>query len=192
MTLNNKISAVLGDEQIGLDIGDWGSCQYGGAEDIFNALEKVGMKELGVQATWSKVNSTTDAVKDFKEFMQQDYEDAVKLYDRPREWMNQEDKKDLVNWNKLKGTIETISDCIDWCKNEQWDLWSVAPVVSELCFDNLELHSVEKAKGAGPIMNVMAQGENNHTGFYCWLLWSHGFVGKDIAGAHEVFGDFCT
>jgi len=171
MTLNERIQSVLGDSYLGgIVLCDWGSCQYTGAYNMYKALETSGMGPLAVDVRYSNINTKEYVVAEFKECMQKD---------KQRGADNWEYFEELEEWNEMKGNIETIDDCFEWCRETSWDLWSAAPWIAEICFDNLELLNVEKAPGAGPILNIFAQGENNDTGFFCWLMKKYGFVEDD-------------
>ena len=177
MTLKERIQIVLGDSYLaGIVLCDWGSCQYTGAYNMFKALEKSGMDPLKVDVRYTNVNTKEYALDEFKRCMEHDLKRSAEKYDFAEE---------LRDWNAAKDGIKSVDDCFEFLKDQAWDLWSAAPWIAEICFDNLELLNVEKADGAGPILNVMAQGENNQTGFFCWLMSKHGFVSDE--GAFDGF-----
>ena len=171
MTLQRRIEIVLEKDYLaGIVLCDWGSCQYTGAFNMYNALERSGMGPLHVDARYSKINTKEYVVAEFKECVQQDKQRGADKWEYFEE---------LEEWNENKDKIKTIDDCFEWCRETSWDLWSAAPWIAEICFDNLELLNVDQAPGAGPILNLMAQGDNYETGFFCWLMKKHGFVEDD-------------
>jgi len=184
--LTTKIANVLGDQYLdGIVLCDWGSCQYTGAWNMFKALEKSGMTPLHVDVRYSNINTKEYVVADFKDCMetdmlknQENFHCEGKDCDCGGDW---DYRKDLENWYAVKDSIKTVADCFEYCKNQSWDLWSAAPWIAEICFDNLELLNVDQAPGAGPLLNVMVQGENYQTGFYCWLMSKHGFISDEAA-----------
>jgi hypothetical protein len=142
---------------------------------MFKALEISGMDPLHVDVRYTNINTVERVVAAFKESMQHDYERDAEKYADDKMWAT-DYADDLADWNEGKDKITDVSECMEWLKDQSWDLWGAAPWIAELCFDKLELLKVDKAPGVGPILNVFAQGENNDTGFYCWLMYKHGFI----------------
>jgi hypothetical protein len=229
--LNDRIQEILGDKAIGFDVNDWGSCQYSGALDIFNALamlesqhgrmgalEHLGIKIKGhltvnslkrvseifiaevleQQDEW--VNEDLAAAEGWKKYLTDGtypWKSPVEWFDKrtPEERVEYAQKsidsaaKDKIDWENEKANgFKSIDDIFVWTRNHSWDLWAAAPCIGPMVFPELEfVEEVEKAKGIGPIGNVMVQGLNNETGFWCWWLKSTGHVTDD-----SCFADFDT
>tara|TARA_A100001201_G_C4035173_1_gene184962 strand:- start:66 stop:794 length:729 start_codon:yes stop_codon:yes gene_type:complete len=67
----------------------------------------------------------------------------------------------------------TLEQCMEWTRDNSWDLWSAAPFIMGYQFDNLEFKPIENpAAGKGwPLLNAMIQGSESYdTGMATHLL----------------------
>jgi hypothetical protein len=155
---------------IGFDVNSWGSCQYTGALDLYNVLnkleEKFGFDEavnkIGIVFKYDKIRSFDDIKKDF-------VEDITEYYvGRGTE----EKRHQRVTVARRANNVDELFYA---CRNYAWDLWKAAPFIANLAFDNL-IYGIERAPGRGPVGNVEVQGMNYETGFCCWLLKTKGII----------------
>ena len=85
-----------------------------------------------------------------------------------------------IDWLRTKlEDVKTVTDALHFLRDWSWDLWSGAPYMVPWVFPELNLDNVPDAPGSGPVLNVMAQGENTRVGIICYLLKSYNFVTDD-------------
>lgn len=191
-------------------VNDWGSCQYSGALDMFNALEALkgqfgrdeALKIMGVSVKHYNINKDPD----FSQFLidklenledeREGYEECKKRVDSQTAEAHDQNEVDyyeklVQECADLKDKSITAYDAFHIAKNSGWDLWSAAPFIAKRMFKGLIINGITvAAPGQGPALNVLMQSHNYEIGLYCWLLWDANlFPGK----SHEdVFGDFDT
>lgn len=76
----------------------------------------------------------------------------------------------------------SVAQCIEYCGNSSWDLWSAAPFVMEYQFEGLKFKPIRNKAAATdwPPINAMIQGEESYnTGMATHLL--HKFCGVPIS-----------
>jgi len=127
-----------------------GSCQYKTIEDTYNFFMKL-INTQGLEGAENLLNITHSKPWTEKEISQ-----------NLKELLEGYEDFDLEDHSSYPPT--TISEYIDFCRNESWDLWSAAIYpFDELNFDppNSPTH--------GPVLNQMAQSENPEIGI--WLAY---------------------
>ena len=89
---------------------------------------------------------------------------------------------ELLNWVENGIADWTLKQCMEWCGNSSWDLWSAAPFIMGYQIDNLEFRPIKSPiAGEGwPLLNAMIQSEDSYdTGMATHLL--HKFCGVPIS-----------
>jgi hypothetical protein len=172
-------------------VNEWGSCQYTTAINMFDTLEHTKaflrkkkkkvitnndvLKKLDLTVAYKRITPLEEAWKKFEKEMIEYIEEMGD----PTWW---EDVK-----KELKEATPSVDAMFEIAKHQSWDLWSTAPYIANIMFENLRVGKVPKASGVGPIGNVLAQEENLSTGLHCWLLWNERLV-KD----QKAFAEFDT
>lgn len=153
-----EVIKQLGDdapELIGLDVNDWGSCQYAGALNFFNVMKAMESK-FGREQALEKM--------------------GIKV-----EFLGIRTIEELIGVELFINKLENYEQLFEVTRDQSWDLWSAAPSIAEIVFVDLKIGGVEEAPGVGPVLNVLAQSENYETGLYCWLLVSYGLIEDESA-----------
>ena len=145
----NSIKNILGDDYVGFDVNDWGSCQYSGALDTFNALNKVRPEALGIKISFQHKESVHSVRSWFIKYCQEYYNDPIFDY------------KDKEETQQRLNNLTDIESMFNFARNSAWDLWSAAPLIAEEVFCGLKIETKD---------NI------DKTGIYCWLLCVNGFV----------------
>jgi len=170
-SLHEKVIQVLGDQLLGCDIGEWGSCQYGTANDMYRALSLLekergrmgALKALGLEL---KGHLTVMPMVEVSKVFIEEEKEAWGTGDP-------EDEEMLEN---LPESFNSADEIFIYCRDQAWDLWSAAPAIGGTFYPELEIVGMEASPGVGPIFNVLAQNENYEVGFWCWWLESTGIV----------------
>lgn len=166
-------------------VNEWGSCQYTGALNMFNALETLtkkhgkeeAFKMLHLHASHKGVTPVKVAWATFRR----------EMLEVGREMDYTKIEINAINsW--FQRTPPSVDAMFTFCREHSWDLWGTAPFVAKLIFKGL-VTEASTAPGTGPIMNVAVQSENYNVGLCCWLLWNEGLI---TDSPEKVFGGFDT
>lgn len=178
-----KQAAKLMDKHIGqfqkrisknkIQVCDLGSCQYDMASATYHfALGALKISRPLFEQLFQIKYTKEYTLPEFLSFLQGILDE---------EWESFKDDEDWMAVNRKKPVIKSIEDYYEWCKDNAWDLWSAA----ESPLESME-HTELELPAFGPILNVMVQGDNWHTGLY--IAYTTFLFGTDIA----AFADFDT
>jgi hypothetical protein len=148
-------------------VADWGSCQYDEAAEIYHKLLSKQLIEANIVESKRIENPDiialraefTDSLNVLEEAEQADMSRRINQATKPEEFF--EIAKDLA-----------------------FDLWSTIFIVDY--FVDYTIKEVIETPVYGPILNMMAQGENFEVGVLCYLLTKH------YETAEETFTNFDT
>lgn len=158
----------------------WGSCQYETAAATYAAFQKVkdltsfgeALVLMGCSFAFTKKRTIEEIIALAKE----DLEEQIK------ENPNDDFYKEMLEIF-IEDDPKTMDDLLNTYKHQAWDLWSAAPFILGLAFegDGLKIHEAPELMTAGPILNLMSQGENYETGIICAILDYH-YNASDFEG----------
>jgi hypothetical protein len=193
------------------EVNDWGSCQYAGALATYQAVMRAyhnlcrrrGGSASPVTGIVSIINFDLGAsvviegrtpeeglarmkyeLETYFEELQQDLEGS---FHTETEMVQEEKRVAKVNQG-LAAALENLLEVFAFLRNSSWDLWGAAPQVAWQC--GIKIESAPKARGIGPVFNILAQSENVLTGLCCAMLVILGFIPEDKAD--DAFGGFDT
>ena len=69
-----------------------------------------------------------------------------------------------------------LDEVVRQFKHRNFTLWETIRIIFECAFSNADIQGVQLSEGNGPLLNRIAQSENNLTGVKCFILRIRGLI----------------
>jgi hypothetical protein len=176
--------------------GDWGSCQYDTACQMFSCLDFLQQKGynpfevLKINDVNRPAFTSADIAHVVEEFVSDVTEQIQECY--PDEEDKEIREEALEDLKKIKPDESTIDSVFLAAKHNSWDLWTIALTVCVWLYgeeyEKYLKEAIGKSPGFGPHFNILAQSQNYVVGTICYLLYTDGL----ITDPHRVYDGFDT